>query len=62
MDAQKGCDRADTERHSPILIIANKIPRDCPSKIKDLYKSFVNIFTVRADLKFSITKIFYSKY
>ena len=60
MDAQKGCDRAG--RNSPILIIANKIPRDCPSQIRDLYKSVVNIFTVRADLKFSITKIFYSKY
>lgn len=45
----------------PILIIANKIPRESPSQVQNLYKSVVNIFTVKADLKFTTTKIFHSK-
>jgi len=45
----------------PILIIANKIPRESPSQVQNLYKSVVNIFTVKADLKFTSTKIFHSK-
>ena len=47
--------------YDPILIIANKIPRESPSQVQNLYKSVVNIFTVKADLKFTTTKIFHSK-
>ena len=61
MDAKRIENVSDTERHDPILIIANKIPRESPSQIKDLHKSIVNIFAIRADLKFTITKTFNSK-
>ena len=55
--------KKDSENISddPILIIANKIPRESPSQVQNLYKSVVNIFTVKADLKFTTTKIFHSK-
>ena len=45
----------------PILIIANKIPRESPFQVHNIYKSFVNIFTVKADLKFTTKKILVMK-
>lgn len=58
---EKDMDSKDNA-NGPILIIANKIPRESPSQFENLYKSVVNILTVKADLKFTTTKIFNSKF